>query len=148
MTTSYTDYRGRGFWANDTVIELWLHLLVHATSTDHHPEWIARAREDWAIQASVGFLGCVDVGLGRHLAGDPIRETAFLALVNDFDRHLVALGPTIPAATATAYRVGGRTEFLADVDVGPLRRFSASLIDLVAARTTESPPHCFLAPQR
>jgi hypothetical protein len=143
MTTSYTDYRGRGFWANDTVIELWLHLLTHTIPTKPHPAWIARACDDWAIQASVGFLGCVDVGLDRHLAGDPTREAQFLTLIHDVDEHLTALGPAIPAATATSYRIGGRTEFLVDVDVRILHRFSASMISLGSARTTEPPPDCF-----
>lgn len=137
MTTSYTTYRGRGFWANDTIIELWLHLLVHTLPADAEPAWTARAREDWAVQASVGFLGCVDVGLDRHLDGDSTRETEFLSLVTRFDDHLARLGPTIPAATATSYRIGGRTQFIADVKVEMLRQFSAELVELVTTRPTK-----------
>jgi hypothetical protein len=137
MTTSYTDYRGRGFWADDTVIELWLHLLVEAGPTRCDTAWIGRARDDWAIQASVGFLGSVNVALDDHLAGDPTRESEFVTLVNEFDNRLASLGPTIPAAIATSYHVGGGTEFIDDVDVGVLRQFSAALIGLVTTRRTE-----------
>ena len=138
MTTSYTDYRGRGFWADDTVIELWLHLLVHTRPARCRAAWIIRARDAWAVQARVGFLGCVDLGLDEHLAGDPTREAEFVTLINAFDDHLESLGAMIPAPTATLYNVGGGTEFGADVDIAVLHRFSTALIELVTAKTTDT----------
>jgi hypothetical protein len=131
MTSSHVDYRGRGFWANDTTIELWLHLLLQTNSARSGLAWFARARDHWRVQAGVGFLGCVNVGLDEHLAGDPTRESEFVALIHQFDEHLASLGPAIPAATATSYNIGGGTEFFADVDIDILRQFSAALTDLV-----------------
>lgn len=136
MTTSWTTYQERGFWADDTTIELWLHLLVKTSSGAGQPDWVTTARRDWDRQASVGFLGCVTVGLDDHLGGDPVRERQFLALVATLDDHVRALGPTIPAATATGFGIGGRTTFTADVDAKILHEFSAAVTELVTENRT------------
>ena len=83
MGTSWTSYWHRGFWATDGTVECWLQALV--AEIDAHPcpaWWILQAREDWDLQATVGFVGSVCIDLDRHLAGDAGREADFLLLLN------------------------------------------------------------------
>ena len=64
MGTSFIDYRGHGFWTRDSKIEVWLHLLcMEIAAAEAVPDWLVRARDDWHLQASVGFVGGVSPSL-------------------------------------------------------------------------------------
>lgn len=75
MGSSHVEYRGRGFWARDTDLELWLLLLAdEAESTPNPiPRWLEELRQHWLEQAVAGGSGCLDTGLER-LAGAAERE--------------------------------------------------------------------------
>jgi hypothetical protein len=134
--TSYTDYDGRGFWARDSVVELWLNELVAMIDASADtPAWLRKARDWWWIQASAGFTGCVSVGLDQHLAGDPDRELLFLDLVRRADERIASYGPVIPADVANSFGIGGSgAVFLGEVDTRPLRAFTIGVADLVRAQ--------------
>lgn len=57
MGSSFTGYRGHGFWARDGIQETWLAVPADASG------WLAVAARHWREQAGVGFTGCVDAGL-------------------------------------------------------------------------------------
>jgi hypothetical protein len=78
MGSSFTEYRGTGFWSRDASIELWLHLLAQEVrQLDNPPEWLRAAGEEWHLQATVGLGGCVSAGLDKHA---PTRERVALVL--------------------------------------------------------------------
>lgn len=72
MGTSFTEYRGCGFWTRDAALETVLALLVLEL------EPLARQNPDldpildtWTIQSVAGFGGCVSAGLDEHLTSQP-----------------------------------------------------------------------------
>ncbi|MFK0258470.1 hypothetical protein [Streptomyces sp. NPDC090445] len=61
--------------------EVWLYLLAQeAKAVADAPEWLARACDDWEMQATTGFVGFVSSCLGRHLGTDPDRVALALHL--------------------------------------------------------------------
>ncbi len=137
MGSSFTDYRGRGFWARDADVELWLNELVAAVDDSADaPAWLREARDWWWIQATVGLTGCVSIGMDEHLAGAPDRESLFLKLVRRADERVSSYGLTISAEVANSFGVGGDgATFYADVDTQPLHAFAVAVADLVRGQT-------------
>ena len=81
MTSSFTDYRGHGFWARDARLAAWLRQLVHAIDRwPDRPAWLREARDDWHLQATAGFMGCVSASLDTWRGTDPDRVAAVAAL--------------------------------------------------------------------
>jgi hypothetical protein len=136
--SSYTDYGGRGFWARDSVVELWLNELVAVIDASvATPAWLRKARDWWWIQASAGLTGSVSVGMDQHLAGDRDRESLFLDLVRRVGERIASYGPAIPADVANSFGIGGSgAVYLADVDTRPLHAFTIEVVDLVHAQPT------------
>ena len=79
MGSSFTEYRGKGFWTRDWGIEVWLFLLVREVDQlDSVPEWLAEAREHWWIHAPQGLMGCVHANLDEILTDEERVETVLL----------------------------------------------------------------------
>ena len=58
MGTSYTGFRGRGFWSRDETLALWYLLLCEqVAASDDVPEWLRDAEDEWRTQACVGGGG-------------------------------------------------------------------------------------------
>jgi hypothetical protein len=136
MGTSCTWYGPLDFWARDRTVELWLYLLVRTIdSGPEPPPWLRDARDDWYAQATVGFLGCVSADFDRHLAHDPAREAAFLALLGDLRDRIAAYGPTIPVDVVNSFGTGGPgSTYMEDVDTAVLHRFTDAVAGLVRGR--------------
>lgn len=108
MGSSFTQYRDRGFWSRDGTIELWLYLLAQeALQLDTRPDWLSKAAEDWEIQATAGFTGCVSAGLDEH-ASTPERAAAVLALAERALAGLRSRGEVLPMAWLNSLGLGGR----------------------------------------
>lgn len=136
MGTSYTSYGRLGFWSHDDTVELWLYLLVAEIDAQPDPApWLRQARDDWYLQATVGFLGCVSVDLDRHLAGASEREAAFLALLGLVRDRIASFGPVLHAEVATSFGIGGGKD-LVDVSTDLLQRFTTAVAGLVRGETT------------
>jgi hypothetical protein len=71
MGTSFTDFNGKGFWTRDPLLEVWLGALVqeidHLSSLS---EWLTLVRQEWHLQAVVGFGGYVSPDLERWVTTD------------------------------------------------------------------------------
>ncbi len=66
MSSSFTSYKGAGFWAKDPIIEIWLLLL--AKQMELNPAstpWAQKTRQYFILRATGGFLGCIDPELGQ-----------------------------------------------------------------------------------
>jgi hypothetical protein len=130
--SSFTRYLGRGFWSRDASIELWLCLLAQEVwRLDTPPEWLRAAAEDWQLQATTGFGGCVSAGLDGHA---PTAERA--AIVLDLaERTLAGLrerGETLPAAWLNSLGLGGPgSVFLQDVPAEGFVRVGEAFVQLL-----------------
>jgi hypothetical protein len=68
MGSSYTEYKGYGFWARDDGLEVWLRLLVEEIDkSESMPDWLKAARDHWFLQATVGFRGWIHPELDDYL---------------------------------------------------------------------------------
>src|SRR5262245_34035359 len=95
--TSFTEHRGKGFWARDGALELWLFLLAEEAGRSEAPaDWLRAAAEDWRLQATVGFVGCVSASLDEH-APTQERAAVVLGLAERALERLRGRGEVLPA---------------------------------------------------
>ena len=74
MGSSFVGLGDKGFWAQDSSLQLWLHCVVHAIDeAPDPPPWLLRARAKWARQARWGGVGCVETALDTYLQPDDRR---------------------------------------------------------------------------
>jgi hypothetical protein len=105
--SSFTRYRGTGFWSRDASIELWLSLLAReARRLEDPPEWLRAAAEDWHLQATVGMCGCVSAGLDEY-APTPERAAVVLELAERALAGLRDRGEVLPATWLNSLQLGG-----------------------------------------
>ncbi|MFJ7207028.1 hypothetical protein ACIQWR_26285 [Streptomyces sp. NPDC098789] len=133
MGRSYVDYRGSGFWTRDVQAEVYLCLLSAAAGeVAGPPRWLRGAREDWRLQATAGFMGCVSPGLDEHVGVEPERVDLVLELSERVRNRLVAWGPAIPKDLVSALGTGGGQDvFDDDLDTGPFLRFADAFAGLL-----------------
>ena len=92
MSTSYVNYRGRGFWSWDGYLEDALGIISEAIHGDTSPDWLKTARQHWTEQASGGFMGCIYPDLGKFLTTDE-RQQALLRIIEfGLGRNYLTLG--------------------------------------------------------
>ncbi|MCQ8186780.1 hypothetical protein [Streptomyces rugosispiralis] len=108
MGSSNMFYRGSGFWVRDSQAEVWLYLLAQEAKAVAAPaEWLVAAREDWELQATVGFVGFVSSRLDDHVGTHPDRVALTLELSERVLRRLLAWSPAIPKDVANSFGTGG-----------------------------------------
>jgi hypothetical protein len=81
MSTSFVEYRGRGFWSWDGYLEHVLALLADRIGNSHQ-EWLEHLRDHWRAQSSGAFQGWIHPKLDEFVTNDERRETV-LALLED-----------------------------------------------------------------
>jgi hypothetical protein len=78
--SSFTSYRGHGFWSNDATIGLWLKLVAQEVQRlNNPPEWLRVAAEEWDLQATMEITGCVSAQLNKY-ASTPESAAVVLEL--------------------------------------------------------------------
>jgi hypothetical protein len=78
--TSFTEYRGSGFWTRDAALEAVLALLVvELEPVASDDEALESVLDAWTVQAVAGFIGCVSPGLDEHLTARPSLAAAVTA---------------------------------------------------------------------
>lgn len=80
MSTSFVEYRGRGFWSLDDYLEHVLTLLADRIGSAPTQEWLADLRDHWRAQSSGAFSGWIHPKLDEFITSDERRE-AVLALL-------------------------------------------------------------------
>jgi hypothetical protein len=110
VSTSWTEYRGQGFWCRDGMVEVWLAMLVDELDDSEgqgsgHPRWLLRLREQWIEQISVIYQGLVCSSLD-HLVSDEKRRQQLVDLIRPL-RERLAMGKVAPAPGSVARAVGG-----------------------------------------
>jgi hypothetical protein len=82
MSTSFVEYRGRGFWSWDGYLEHVLALLADRIGSSPNQEWLAHLRQHWRAQSSGDFRGWIHPNLDEFLTNNERRETV-LTLLDD-----------------------------------------------------------------
>jgi hypothetical protein len=101
MSTSFVEYRGRGFWSWDGYLEHVLALLANRIGSSPEHEWLAQLRDHWSTQASGAFRGLITPKLDEFITSDERREIV-LALLGD----IISLPGLTPEAEQTARFLG------------------------------------------
>ncbi|MBW2453844.1 MAG: hypothetical protein JRI68_05015 [Deltaproteobacteria bacterium] len=111
MSTSWTEYRGQGFWCRDGMVEVWLALLVDeldergGEAGGELPRWLLRLREQWIEQVSVIYRGLVSSSLDDWVSNEGRRQE-LVGLIRPL-RERLASGAVTPAPGSVARAVGG-----------------------------------------
>jgi hypothetical protein len=111
MGSSVIQFRGKGFWAPDSDLEVWLYLLAQEVDrTPDPPGWLLRAGEHWLVQASVGFMGCVDPDLDRF-AATTAQVAVMLQLTDRTLRRLDEYRSVLSPEDLNAMHTGGEGSY-------------------------------------
>jgi hypothetical protein len=135
--SSFTEYRGAGFWTRDASIELWLYLLAEEVCRlDDRPAWLREAAEDWHIQATVGMGGCVSAGLDQY-ASAPDRAAVVLELAEQALAGLRSRGEVLSAEWLNSLGLGGPgATFTRDLPTEVFTRVGEAFIRLLRGEIT------------
>jgi hypothetical protein len=137
MGSSFTAYRGYGFWAPDNKVEVWLYLLcLEIDRRSDAPQWLRDARFDWHHQASAGFDGCVSASLDRHVGEDPDRRGQLLAVAIAATGRLMSYGPMISKEVLNSFGVGGGASFTQDQPSNVFRPVADAFVALLRGDLT------------
>ena len=133
MGTSFTEYKGHGFWASDACLEVWLYLLANeiTRSQESIPGWLDRARQEWLTQATVGFGGWISAGLDE-LVGDEAGVDAVVHLAEQALVRLGRRGAVLSQAELNALGTGGSgSRFTRDVETWKFEVIGRAFIALL-----------------
>ena len=147
MATSYVAFRRFGFWCNDSVLEVWLLYFLEVLDQEGNlPGWLQKLHLDWEVQATVGFVGCIDLLLDE-VATDESRIAILLDLSNQTNHLLASHGEFIPAEVLNQrqYQPDGVT-WTAAVDTAIFLKVGQLLSRLLEGKlqTTASSPLDYL----
>jgi hypothetical protein len=135
MSKSFTEFRGYGFWAQDSALEVWLYVLASeiGKSTDQ-PDWLRSARKDWHLKATVGFMGWICANLDEHLTSTD-RLDVTVRLSNQALAWFHEQGPLISAEVLNSFRVGGEgAYFTRDVETDNFIRVGETFVQLLEGK--------------
>jgi hypothetical protein len=108
MGTSFTEFRGHGFWSRDAALELWLDLMAREVEAlADPPEWLRKARNDWYLHATAGWnSGWVSACLDEHLPSQD-RIEVVLELAERVLARLRGQGSVLSADWLNSRGLGG-----------------------------------------
>ena len=99
MGSSFTEFRGKGFWSRDALLEAWFRVLsLHMDDDAHKPGWQHDLRDQWLL-VSVGFFnGCISTSLDDFLTdGDRFAMLLLGELTTD-----ASTSPVLPETKRSA----------------------------------------------
>ena len=114
MGSSFTEFRGKGFWSRDGLLEAWLRVLsLHLDDEVYAPGWQHDLRNEWLLVSAGFFNGFVSASLDKFLTDDA-RIAAVLRASERSIQCLRAFGAYVPAAFLNAL---GLSPFTADLPI-------------------------------
>lgn len=87
MSTSFVEYRGRGFWSWDGYLEHVLALLADRIGSSPNQEWLEELRDHWRAQSSGAFRGWIHPKLDDFVTSDERREKVLALLESITSQH-------------------------------------------------------------
>lgn len=132
MGSSFVSYAGRGYWARDTALEVWLWLLAEQVETVASASaWCSDAARRWRRQATAGMTGCIAADLDV-VASSPERAELVLRCAESALTWLRARNGSIPAAWLNSMGTGGPgVEFEQDSPTEPFLRVGEAFVELL-----------------
>jgi hypothetical protein len=98
MGSSFTNFRERGFWSHDPLLEAWLRIVsLHLEEAAQDAGWVRELRAQW-MRASTGYFGGWVTAALDDLLTDDARIAAVLKAADRAIVSLRAFGPYVPAA--------------------------------------------------
>ena len=104
MGSTFVEFNQKGFWANDSILELWLRLLAwHLDEPSNDEVNIKLIRNQWLLASRGFFQGCVPVELDSLIktsSDSQVIEKAIASLVESLktsgeildEKHINLLG--------------------------------------------------------
>jgi len=130
MATSFVEFRTKGFWVSDSLLEVWLYFLAQAIDETHNPDtWLYQLQQHWFEQSRGICTGCVWVGLDDFATTDE-RAAIISALNERVVQRLDACGTTISKDTLNTIPSEGLV-WLDDLATDELKRVGRFFIRLV-----------------
>ena len=132
MGSTFVEYRGMGFEASDTTLEVLLAMLVdEIDAMPNPPAWLRALRDYWNEICTAQYGYGVMPGLDRYLTEDAQRDVIVALLARVLSR-LEAFGAEAPAEFLNGLRDWGReSQFSMAVEGELLRRPVRFLIHLL-----------------
>jgi hypothetical protein len=131
MGSTFVDFRGNGFEASDTALEVWLALLVQEIDKmEHTPAWLLEVRDEWHLQATAAFGFGVMPGLDRFISDEERRES-ILGLCLRAQTRLKQFGDVISRENLNALQTGEGSAFTNDVPAEVFLRTARYFIKLL-----------------
>lgn len=132
MSSSFVSYAGRGYWARDAALEVWLWLLAEQVEgVASASGWSSDAARRWRTQATAGMIGCIAVDLD-DIASTPERAELVLRCAEGALTWLRARNSSIPAAWLNSMGTGGPgVEFEQDAPTEPFLRVGEAFVELL-----------------
>jgi hypothetical protein len=137
--TKYVDYVGRGFWAYDVILNVFLKHLIDAAqvSDEAGSEWVSSATMDWLSVASIP-----DIGLSLRGPWREAQRRSFVAMTEAACAKL-AERTSISATEITSWPLledmrifpRGATE----VPTAPIVELAHAVVALVSGTLPEAP---------
>jgi len=137
VSSSFTCYRDRGFWSRDSSLELWLFLLAQEVKQlDNPSDWLCVAAEDWQIQATGGFVGCISAGLDEFVS-TPDRAATLVELSKQALATLHKKGEVLTAEWLNSLSLSGTgSYFMRDVPTEVVLRIGDAFVRLLCGEIT------------
>lgn len=90
MATSYIEYKEKGFWSNDTFIELSVQYIINFFNTkSSEEEWIEEYINDWLFYIAKGnFPGFIDMKFEEYMVDERMIKK-FVSLVQATKMYLL-----------------------------------------------------------
>ncbi len=132
MGTSFTAFQGRGFWASDSSLEVWLYLLAsEINSMLDVPDWLAQAQDEWLMMAQVGLVGSIHADLDGLLT-TPQKKEQVIKLAQQTITSLEAHGPLLSQERLNAMNTGGSgSYFTRDVETDLFLQIGKAFVSLL-----------------
>jgi hypothetical protein len=137
--TKYVEYAGRGFWAYDVGLGVFLKHLIDAgeASDEAGTTWLSAAISSWRAAA-----GIPDIGLTLDAGWSPEQRQTFVALAEDACARL-AKRVSIPAEEIVASRLLDDLHIFprgaSEVETAPVIELGRAFIELVSGDLPEPP---------
>jgi hypothetical protein len=138
MSSTTVTFRGKEFEAADSVLAVWLELLVHEIDRlEEVPPWLREARDEWHLQATAGFGFGVIPALDEFVVDDE-RRALVLQLSERARQAIERWGDPVDPNVLNDLNTGGSDgAFLSAVPAEAFRRVADYFIKLL--RGTLSP---------
>ena len=96
MAASCVKFKEKAFWSDDAWLEGWLYFFVQELSKLKRSDiWIKQIEGDWYLQAKLGFMGCINLGLDEVIDSQEKKEI-LEAIALKVNNKFLVFGKVLP----------------------------------------------------